>query len=418
MSDDLGKGREISSKIDSTKREQVSTGGKRSSGNSKNVSSEISVKDIQIVNSSKKSLRMVDQTTGGVKQIQAKKGNLITFWQCEYCDYYSTRSSNMRRHRLTHNAGRSSEHNKVKHKDKKADFHTSNIRGSDAKRNAIRENVLEGNDGEIKSTSKKDAVNKALPVNKVIALGEVDGLTDEDDEDSNNKAEKPVNVDHDSSSDSHIGNTRNIEEKQRHLEPFDGTLNVLYKCTFENCDKFFHSQKGIKLHRKTDHNKSMIYICPCCHNEYSLIRSLKIHINQSHGNIRRIPLTIADTELYTKGGLKDYKSKYKKEKNIQEVLICCTCGTSGTTESLDRHRCQPKVPTFYCPCCSKEIMSSTDSEAVREHIRQQHMKGRGTWSAESGVDEEFDLSSAGPEPQVIFSNLMVALRFLVGAVIL
>ena len=164
-------------------------------------------------------------------------------------------------------------------------------------------------------------------------------------------------------------------------EPYENVIKLLYKCTIENCGKVTSSQKSLRKHRKNDHDLIMNFTCPVCTNEYGVIKSLKIHMAQSHSSFDRLPLQITDAKIYKPKNY--YAAKrlkmYACSESVQEVMICVPCGMVGTNEMLDSHCCLPKVPTFYCPCCEKpKSVSSENREEIREHIRREHGLDIGT----------------------------------------
>ena len=193
-----------------------------------------------------------------------------------------------------------------------------------------------------------------------------------------------------------------------HLEMVEEGGFVFFECTVKNCNKVFSTKKKLRYHKKESHCKALVYICSVCFREYMNIRSIKIHVNNSHSDVKTVPLKIEETEFYINNDHNTFQCPLKTEaiefyiKNEQptQILVCTTCGTIGNDKVLLSHTCQPKGLKYYCPFCNMKRYT-TVFEEIRDHIKCKHpdaIESAKERSSHTDADEEIlstDKQNAG-----------------------
>ena len=291
---------------------------------------------------------------------QESKSNKI-FWYCQYCDYYSVSCNNLNKHVARKHKGKAI--STLKGKTNKKSLKASQQTGVSEKGQT--------RDAVVQKQSEHSSVRLEDEYKDTDHLGKDDGHEtnscsgDSYQSDFDDTGNKEVCEDGLKVSGTGIEGKKPKAKKTPHKSNVvnknreDTGFDFCYICAIKDCYEFFKTKKSLLKHKKESHGKSVVYICSICEKEYSMINSLKVHLNASHLNRKVVTLQIAETNLCT------------REKRATEILICTICGAVGEQRELNSHTCQPKKPTYYCPFCSlKEY--STEYEEMREHFKQAH----------------------------------------------
>lgn len=154
-----------------------------------------------------------------------------------------------------------------------------------------------------------------------------------------------------------------------------------YPC--EYCDKVFGRTTHLKRHILT-HTKEKQYQCTVCSKAFARSDHLAKHESTSHSTERPFKCQLCEKAFKRAEHLRNHiESKHSDKEPSKKTEICDVCQKGfATPKSLENHRkghFEQKV--ISCKYCELQF---TDRVIYRQHLKQEHLQGKGFLCSECG----------------------------------